>query len=170
MQNVERWGWVRRVGLACALVALGACAASGERPRSEERPSLEPRLRTFLMFEGRAEEALEFYTATFPDSRVLNIERYVAGEPGPVGTLKLARVELLGQEILCFDSPAPHPFTFTPSISFFVICADEAEIARLFGALSQDGEVLMPLGEYGFSRRFAWVADRFGVPWQLNLP
>jgi predicted 3-demethylubiquinone-9 3-methyltransferase (glyoxalase superfamily) len=63
-----------------------------------------------------------------------------------------------------------HAFTFTPAFSFFVDCESEEELKRLYAALSADGATLMPLGNYGFSRQFAWVNDRFGVSWQLNLP
>jgi predicted 3-demethylubiquinone-9 3-methyltransferase (glyoxalase superfamily) len=63
-----------------------------------------------------------------------------------------------------------HGFTFTPSLSLFVDCESEADLERIFAALSEGGGVLMPLGNYGFSRRFGWVNDRFGVSWQLNLP
>ena len=52
----------------------------------------------------------------------------------------------------------------------FVDCADENEIDTLFAQLSSGGGVMMPPGNYGFSRKFAWIADRFGVSWQLNLP
>jgi predicted 3-demethylubiquinone-9 3-methyltransferase (glyoxalase superfamily) len=54
-------------------------------------------------------------------------------------------------------------------MSFFVDCESETEITRLCSALKEGGEELMPLGSYGFSRQFAWVNDRFGVSWQLNL-
>lgn len=60
-------------------------------------------------------------------------------------------------------------FTFTPAIALYVTCDTEAEINRLFEKLSQDGAVLMPLAEYPFSEKFAWVEDRFGVSWQLNV-
>lgn len=71
---------------------------------------------------------------------------------------------------MCIDSPMKHGFTFTPAISLFVQCADEAELNRLYAALADGGAELMPLGNYGFSPKFGWVNDRFGVSWQLNLP
>ena len=61
-------------------------------------------------------------------------------------------------------------FTFTPSVSLFVDCADEEEFDRAFGTLSEGGSVLMPPDNYGFSTKFVWLNDRFGVSWQLNLP
>jgi predicted 3-demethylubiquinone-9 3-methyltransferase (glyoxalase superfamily) len=64
---------------------------------------------------------------------------------------------------------AKHEFSLTPAFSLFVECASDEEIERLFAALGDGGATLMPLGAYGFSRRFGWVNDRFGVSWQLNL-
>ena len=80
-----------------------------------------------------------------------------------------AEFTVAGPRLACIDSPAPHNFTFTPSASLFVECADEAELDQAFATLSEGGAVLMPPGDYGFSRKFAWVGDRFGVSWQLNL-
>jgi predicted 3-demethylubiquinone-9 3-methyltransferase (glyoxalase superfamily) len=70
---------------------------------------------------------------------------------------------------MCIDSPMHHNFTFTPAFSFFMDCESEEEVRRLSAALSEGGNVLMPLDNYGFSRLFTWVSDRFGVSWQLNL-
>ena len=124
----------------------------------------------FLMFEGDAEAAITLYTTVFRDTAIVQIERYAAGEPGREGSIKRARFTLCGQDIQCTDSPVHHAFTFTPSISLFVDCDDEAELQRVFGELADGGKVLMPLNDYGFSRKFGWVSDRFGVSWQLNLP
>jgi predicted 3-demethylubiquinone-9 3-methyltransferase (glyoxalase superfamily) len=71
--------------------------------------------------------------------------------------------------VLCIDSPAVHNFSFTPSTSLFVECGSETEIDTLFARLRDGGGVLMPPDGYGFSRRFAWLNDRFGVSWQLIL-
>ncbi|MBK8978610.1 MAG: VOC family protein [Planctomycetes bacterium] len=123
----------------------------------------------FLMFEGRAEEAMRFYVALFPGATIGNVERYGPGEPGPEGSIKLAEFTVAGQRLLATDSPIRHGFTFTPSFSLFVECAGDSELDALFASLSEGGQVLMPVGDYGFSRRFGWTSDRFGVSWQLNL-
>ncbi|MDX8465757.1 VOC family protein [Mesorhizobium sp. VK23B] len=124
----------------------------------------------FLMFEGRAEEAVTLYCETIPASHVLDMARYGAGEDGLEGTVKLARASIGGVEVTLFNSPVHHAFTFTPSFSFFVDCSSAEELERIVSVLSKDGSFLMPTGNYGFSRRFAWLNDRFGVSWQINLP
>lgn len=125
---------------------------------------------TFLMFEGKAEEAMTFYVSVFPGAEVTRLERYGPDGPGAEGTVYQGAFTLNGQAFRCFDSPVPHAFTFTPAISIFVDCADEAELDRLYAALSEGGQVMMALADYGFSKKFGWTADRFGVSWQLNLP
>lgn len=124
---------------------------------------------TFLMFEGSAEEAMTFYVSLFQGSKVDRVERYGPGGPGAEGSVKKADFTLCGHRMCCIDSPMKHGFTFTPSISLFVECDDEAELDEAFGKLSAGGQVLMPPGNYGFSTKFTWVQDRFGVSWQLNL-
>ena len=123
----------------------------------------------FLMFTGRAEEAMNFYVSLFPGSEVVNVIRY--GEDGGdmQGKVQLAEFSLAGQHILCIDSPDVHEFTFTPSTSLYVKCRSEQEIDHFFAELSEDGQVLMPLEQYPFSEKYAWVNDRFGVSWQLTL-
>ena len=122
------------------------------------------------MFQGgAAQAALDLYVSTFPDSGLLRIEKYEEGDPGPAGTIKVAVFTLCGREFMCSDSPIAHEFSFTPSSSTFVEFDSLEEIERVFGILSEEGEVLMPLGDYGFSQRFGWVNDRFGVSWQLNV-
>lgn len=128
------------------------------------------RVCTHLMFEGVAEEAMNFYVSLFGDSEVKQVERYGPGEMGREGSVKLATFTLAGREFICIDSPVKHGFTFTPSMSIFVDCEDAAELDNAFQRLSEGGKVLMPPGDYGFSERFGWLGDRFGVSWQLNLP
>lgn len=124
---------------------------------------------TFLMFDGKAEEAMTFYVSLFENSKVIEVERYGAGELMAEGAFKKARFTLCGHEMVCFDSPIKHDFTFTPSISIFVECESEDELNEAFNKLSEGGTVLMPLDNYGFSAKFGWLNDRFGVSWQLNL-
>ena len=123
----------------------------------------------FLMFQGDAGAALDLYTSLFDDARVTDLTRWGADGPGAEGTVQGATFSIAGQVFRCFDSPPVHDFTFTPSFSVFVETASEEEQERLFASLSEGGAVLMELGDHGFSRRFGWVNDRFGVSCQLNL-
>lgn len=123
----------------------------------------------FLMFEGRAGEAIEFYQSVFFDSSIVHMTKYGPDGPGPEGTIITAMVTINGQKIMFSDSFVKHQFSFTPSMSFWIDCADAEELERLFAALGADGQIYMPLDDYGFSTRFGWVGDRFGVTWQLNL-
>lgn len=122
----------------------------------------------FLMFQGEAEAALDFYRATFPDTRVDRVERYGGGEEMPAGAFKTARLTILDQQIMVLDSSPVHDFAFTPSFSLFVECDSADEVRSLAATLSGGGTTMMPVGNYGFSKQFAWVTDRFGISWQLN--
>ncbi|WP_138443568.1 VOC family protein [Sinomonas susongensis] len=127
------------------------------------------KITTFLMFEGNAEEAMDFYRSLFDGAEVISMSRYGADGPGREGTIQHATFTLAGQPFMCIDSPGHHDFTFTPAVSLFVQCESEAEIDQLYTALAEGGGELMPLGNYGFSTKFGWVNDRFGVSWQLSL-
>ena len=131
---------------------------------------MKQKITTFLMFEGKAEEAMNFYLSLFRDSAVASITRYGPGGPGAEGSVMHAVFSLQGQNFMCIDSNVKHGFTFTPAMSLFVTCESEEEIARLFSSLSQGGQVLMPLAAYPFSPKYCWLNDRFGVSWQLSLP
>jgi predicted 3-demethylubiquinone-9 3-methyltransferase (glyoxalase superfamily) len=126
-------------------------------------------LTPFLMFTGRAEEALRFYVGLFPDSELRSLQAWGAEGPGQAGTVYQAFARLAGQEVRAMDSPAVHGFTFTPALSLFVMLPNAAETTRCFQALAEGGQVLMPLGEYPFSPSYGWVQDRFGVSWQLSV-
>jgi predicted 3-demethylubiquinone-9 3-methyltransferase (glyoxalase superfamily) len=124
---------------------------------------------THLMFEGTAEEAMRLYVSTFPRSEITAIERYGVGGAGAEGSVKRADFVVAGQRLICIDSPVKHGFTFTPSVSLLVDCESAEELDTAFAALSAGGKVFMPIADYGFSKRFGWLADRFGVSWQLHL-
>lgn len=124
----------------------------------------------FLMFQdGKAEEAMRLYTSLFPDAEIEEIQHYGPQGPGAEGTVHLAQFRVAGMRVKCIDSPAKHAFDFTPSFSFFIDCDSEEQLDRLIAALGEGGAMLMPPDNYGFSRKFAWLNDRFGVSWQLNL-
>jgi predicted 3-demethylubiquinone-9 3-methyltransferase (glyoxalase superfamily) len=125
-------------------------------------------LTPFLMFQGQAEEAINFYLPLFAGSAV-EVTRYGPGEQAKEGSLKLANLTLNGQKLICFNSPVAHGFGFTPAISLMVDCDKTEEVDRLFAALSEGGQILMALGTYPFARHYGWVNDRFGVSWQLRF-
>lgn len=128
---------------------------------------------TFLMFSGenhgKAKQAIDFYISLFPDARIDKIDLWGPDEGQSEGLVKTAVFTLNGRRFMASENNFPHPFNFTPSMSIFVECETEDELDRLYEALSEGGKALMPLGDYGFSRRFGWIADRFGVSWQINL-
>lgn len=125
----------------------------------------------FLMFQdGKAEEAMNYYTSIIEDSEITSISRYGANEAGEEGTVMHAIFSLKGQEFMCIDSHVKHECSFTPSFSIYVTCNSEEELDDLYEKLIMDGQALMPLDDYGFSKKFGWLNDRFGVSWQLNLP
>lgn len=124
----------------------------------------------FLMFEGTAEEAMQFYVSLFDDAGIISVERWGARDVGAAGKIKKAEFTLCKRSFYCSDSPIEHAFTFTPSLSLFVDLDGETSLERTFLQLADGGKVLMPLDDYGFSKKFGWVNDRFGVSWQLNLP
>lgn len=147
-------------------------------------PAAPQKLTTFLTFKGNAEEAITFYTSLFENAEVRTIVRARADEDGwGEGALQFAIFSLAGQPFMCINAAPPgtpgaikaqqvfqeHEFSFTPSIALYVQCETEDEIDRLYAALSENGEELMPMGSYGFSAKFGWVNDRFGVSWRLNL-
>src|SRR5215208_5292721 len=126
-------------------------------------------LRTFITFQGGvAAAALDLYRDVFDDFELLEIAHYGPEDSGPEGTVKVARFRLAGSEFGCADSPVRHEWGLTPAVSLFIDCDDNDELERLFHRLNDGGNVFMPLDEYGFSRRFGWVGDRYGVTWQLN--
>src|SRR2546423_13680478 len=120
------------------------------------------KITTFLMFDGKAEEAMNYYVSVFDQAEILSIQRYGADEAAAEGTVLRATFSLYGQVFMCIDSSVKHAFTFTPAISLYITCATEDEIDRLFEKLSQGGEVFMPLAVYPFSDKFGWLADKYG--------
>lgn len=121
-------------------------------------------IKPFLMFQrGIAEEAMNYYTSLIEDSEIKNITRYGAEGPGEEGTVIQAVFSLKGQEFMCIDSHVDHDFTFTPSFSIYLTCDTEEEIDSLYNKMMENGKALMPINNYGFSKKFGWLVDQFGV-------
>lgn len=125
-----------------------------------------------LWYDTHAEEAMNLLTSLFPNSKVTFVQRYPQ-EPldipiqGMEGKVLTEIFELDGQQFMALDGgPA---FKFTPAVSFFVNCETEEEVNRLWEKLSEGGSVMMPLQDYPFSKKFGWLADKYGLSWQVNL-
>jgi predicted 3-demethylubiquinone-9 3-methyltransferase (glyoxalase superfamily) len=121
----------------------------------------------FLWFDTNAEEAANFYVSVFGNSKVGSITRYGEAGPAPKGTVMTVAFELEGQKFTGLNG-GPH-FKFTPAVSFYVACETAQEVDALWEKLSEGGSVLMELASYPFSERFGWIADKYGLSWQLNL-
>lgn len=132
--------------------------------------AVEQQIITSLTFQkDDAEQAMNFYISLFDNSRIIDLKRWGQGGPGKEGKIMQATFELNGKKFMCSDSPPVHNWDFSPAIAIYVECKNEEELERLFAKLSENGIVAMPLDNYGFSQKFGWVVDQFGVSWQLNL-
>lgn len=128
------------------------------------------KIRTFMTFqENNAEEAMNFYVSLFENSSITEVQKHEEGGPAKPGTILFAAFELNGSLYACTDSYIKHEWDFTPGVSNFVECTSNEEIENLFTKLSEGGKVLMPLNNYGWSTKFAFIEDKYGVSWQLNL-
>lgn len=109
-----------------------------------------------LWFDGEAEAAAGFYASLLPDSRVERVQKNPADGPaGKAGTTLVVEFTLAGQRFLALNGGARVPYTH--AVSFQVDCADQAEVDRLWDALSAGGA----------AERCGWLRDRYGVPWQI---
>lgn len=126
----------------------------------------------FLWFDNQAEEAVNFYTSIFKNSRIKFITRYSAEGARASGmkenSVMTAAFRIEGQEFTAINGGPM--FTISPAISFFVNCDNLEEIDRLWAKLSEGGNIFMELDKYPFSEKYGWVQDKFGVSWQLILP
>jgi predicted 3-demethylubiquinone-9 3-methyltransferase (glyoxalase superfamily) len=108
-----------------------------------------------LWFDMEGEEAAEFYTSIFPNSKIVSVAHYGEAMPRPAGTVMTVNFELNGQEFLALNG-GPE-FSFSEAISFQVFCEDQDEVDRYWNALTEGGEE----GPCG------WLKDRFGLSWQI---
>lgn len=119
---------------------------------------------------GKAEEAIRLYTSLFKNSEIKQMDFWGKDEPGgKEGLVKQAIFTIDGIEYMASENTFEHGFTFTPATSMYVNCEHEEELESLFTKLSEGGSIMMPIDNYGFSKKFGWLADKYGVSWQLNL-
>ena len=155
---------------ALAILILVSLATSCANTKPSSTDASKKQIATFLTFQNNdAEEAMNFYVGLFDNSKVVEVQRHGAGGPAKEGTVLWATFMLNGREFMCSDSYVKHEWDFTPGVSMYVECRSLEEQEKLFKALSEDGQVMMPLNNYGFSEKFGFVEDRFGVSWQLNF-
>ena len=114
-----------------------------------------PKITPFLWFDGKAEEAMNFYVSIFKNSKVGRVTRYGEAGPGPKGAVMSATFQLEGQEFMALNG-GPQ-FTFTPAISFFVNCETQQEVDELWEKLSEGGQ----------KDRCGWLKDKYGLSWQI---
>lgn len=121
-----------------------------------------------LMYTGSAKEAMELYINVF-NGKILSAQFYPPDHPTQAGQVLRATFQLGEQKFACIDSLDVHDFSFTPSMSIFVEMNTATELESAFNSLAEGGNVLMPVDNYGFSEKFGWLNDKFGVSWQLNF-
>ncbi|MDI3389944.1 VOC family protein [Streptomyces sp. B-S-A8] len=114
------------------------------------------KIKTCLWYDGRAQEAAEFYTSLFDDSRVTEVQRYGEAGPGEPGSVMVVLFELAGTPFMGLNG-GPE-FTFSEACSVAVDCEDQKEVDRLWSALTADGGAEGPCG---------WLKDKYGLSWQI---
>lgn len=124
-----------------------------------------------LWFASEAEEAASFYISLFKNSKINYTTRY--GKEGyeihqqAENSIMTVSFQIDGQKFLALNGGPI--FKFSEAVSFYVYCGSVNEINRLYERLSENGQVLMPLDKYDWSEKYAWVKDRFGLSWQLDV-
>jgi predicted 3-demethylubiquinone-9 3-methyltransferase (glyoxalase superfamily) len=116
---------------------------------------MQQKITPFLWFDGKAEEAMNFYVSIFKNSKIVNATRYGEAGPGPKGTVMSAIFEIEGQQFYALNG-GPQ-FSFTPAISFFVNCETQQEMDELWEKLSAGGR----------KDRCGWLQDKYGLSWQI---
>ena len=115
------------------------------------------KITTYLWFDDNAEEAMNFYTSIFKNSKILDVARYGEAGPGPKGTIMAGTFQLEGQRFMALNG-GPR-FKFTEAISLFVNCETQEEIDDLWKKLTADG---------GAPSQCGWLKDKFGLSWQIT--
>jgi predicted 3-demethylubiquinone-9 3-methyltransferase (glyoxalase superfamily) len=123
-------------------------------PKQANKPNMQ-KITPFLWFDNQAEEATNFYTSIFKNSKIERISRRGETERGENGSVTSTTFQLEGQKFIALNG-GPH-FTFSPAISFFVDCQTQEEVDELWEKLSKGGE----------TQRCGWLKDKYGISWQI---
>jgi len=110
----------------------------------------------FLWFDNNAEQAAQFYTSIFKNSKILNVSRYGDGGPGPKGSVMVVNFQLEGQQFTALNGGPL--FKFSEAFSFVVNCETQKEIDEYWNKLTSGG---------GKESECGWLKDRFGFSWQI---
>ena len=110
---------------------------------------------TCLWFDKNAEEAVNFYTSIFKDSKIESVSRYSEAGPGEPGSVLTIVFHLNGQQFMALNG-GPE-YTFTPAISFIVYCETQAEVDYYWQKLTEGGQEV----------QCGWLTDRYGLSWQI---
>lgn len=129
-----------------------------------------PKITTFLMFNGQAEEAINLYVDAFEDAEILAMVKYEEDDKEPTGAVQHAIFRLKDQVFMAIDNMNGVDVDMNPAMSLYVTVDSPLEMERLFSKLKSGGAILMPKTEMPPFREFTWIVDRFGVNFQLALP
>ena len=132
----------------------GAAAVPAKDKNTQTRTQ---KITTFLWFDNKAEEAVNFYVSVFKNSRIINSTRYGDAGPRPKGTIMTIDFELDGQRFAALNGGPD--FKFTEAISLVVNCKDQKEVDYYWEKLSEGGGQKVDCG---------WLKDKFGLSWQVT--
>jgi predicted 3-demethylubiquinone-9 3-methyltransferase (glyoxalase superfamily) len=143
----EKYGWIQdKFGVSWQLLLPGRIQ----------------KIAPCLMFAGnqhkKAEEAINFYISVFPNSKIIQLERYTAGQ-GPEGAIVHSKFALDGQEFIAMDSHQELPYNFNPAVSMVVNCETQEDIDYYWEKLSEGGDEM--------AQQCGWLQDKYGVSWQI---
>lgn len=121
----------------------------------KQEPTIQQKITPFLWFDTQAEDAANFYTSVFKNSKVGKVVRYGDAGPGPKGTVLTVSLQLDGQEFIALNG-GPQ-FQFTEAVSFVINCASQEEVDHYWNKLTEGGQ----------ESQCGWLKDKFGLSWQV---
>jgi predicted 3-demethylubiquinone-9 3-methyltransferase (glyoxalase superfamily) len=134
-------------------------ASVSASPKTNENAETAPaqKITPMLWFNDNAEQAVNFYTSLFPNSKILSIERYGEAGPGPEGSVMTASFQIAGQQFVALNG-GPH-FKFTEAISWVIYCDSQEEVDHYWETLTANG---------GEESQCGWLKDKYGLSWQVT--